>query len=86
MSDNLSQFQQRLDACHEFPCAYVFKFIVPKASTGDLEAVLGEAAYTCRESSSGKFISYTAEIQMESSTDVVSMYQAAAKVEGLIAL
>ena len=48
--------------------------------------MLGGAGFTRRESSSGKFVSYTVEARMQCSGDVIDLYKAAAVVEGLIAL
>lgn len=86
MSDTYASLQQRLDECHEFPCAYVFKFIVPKDKAGDLESLLAGMPHSSRESKSGKFVSYTVETTMESSGSIIDLYKAAAGIEGLIAL
>lgn len=85
-NDSLVRFKEKLDEHHSFPCAYVFKFIVPKAKAAEVETLLKGFEFTTRESSTGKYISYTAELHMESSETVISIYRAAACIQGLIAL
>jgi putative lipoic acid-binding regulatory protein len=84
--DLLLRLKERLDEHHSFPCPYVFKFIVPKAKIAEMEELLKGFEFTTRESRSGKYVSYTAELNMESSERVISIYRAAACIKGLIAL
>jgi putative lipoic acid-binding regulatory protein len=84
--DSLLRFKETLDEHHSFPCAYVFKFIVPLAKFAEVVELLKGFKFTTRESRTGKYISFTAELHMESSESVISIYRAAASIEGLIAL
>ena len=85
-STSFDSLRQRLDECHDFPCSFVFKFIVPKDKTSEMEGLLAGFPYSSRDSKTGKYVSYTADLEMASSEDVVRFYQAAAHIEGLIAL
>lgn len=84
--DPMQSLKERLDEHHCFPCAYTFKFIVPKDKSHEVESLLKGFEYTTRPSRTGKYVSYTAELEMESSDTVISIYRAAGCIEGLIAL
>ncbi len=85
-NDMLQRLKAKLDEHHSFPCPYTFKFIVPKGKAGEMEEILQGFEFTTRQSRTGKYVSYTAEIEMESSDTVMAIYRAAACIEGLIAL
>jgi hypothetical protein len=83
---SLQRFQYRLEECYEFPCSYCFKFIVPQAGADEVRELLKGFDYQERASKGGKYLSFTAELPMESSSMVIGLYEAAAKIDGLIAL
>ncbi len=84
--DPFLRLKEKLDEHHSFPCRYVFKFIVPKAKVTEMEDLLKGFEFTTRESRTGKYTSYTAELHMESSETVISIYRAASCIKGIIAL
>ncbi len=84
--ESLRRLQVRLDEYHQWPFRFMFKFIVPRERAAELTAFFGERPFTTRESKNGRFVSFTAEIEMQSSEEVIVLYREAGKIEGLIAL
>ncbi|MFK7845882.1 MAG: DUF493 family protein [Rhodothermales bacterium] len=80
------RFQQLLDDGLEWPSVYIFKFIVPRAHLAEVEKLFHNFPFKVRESSKGNYASVTANIEMHSSDEVIAMYTAAAKIEGIILL
>lgn len=80
-------FRKLLDEQYQWPAVYTFKFIVPKASAGQLLSVFAShKEVTVRESGKGSYVSVTARIIMPSSEGVVAVYEAVAEIEGIISL
>ncbi len=80
------RFQSLLDAQIDWPSEYMFKFIVPSDNLDDLKAVFGENPVRVRASRKGNYMSVTARLHMTSSDEVVAIYHAAGRVEGVISL
>lgn len=80
------RFRELLDDQNEWPSEYLFKFIVPRASQALLEAVFGDEPFKVRASSKGNYVSVTASLLMQSSDQVVELYQRAAKIPGVVSL
>ena len=80
------RFQSLLDDANEWPCTYLFKFIVPRAGLDDLKDVFGDHPLVVRASSQGRYVSVTAQMQMESSDQIIEIYHAAGQVDGVISL
>ena len=79
-------FKKKLDEVHLFPEYYVFKFIVPENRKKEVLSLFKREEISIRSSKSGKFVSITARCYMSSSEEVISIYQMAAKIEGIVAL
>jgi len=84
--ESLRSLQAKLDEYHQWPCRFMFKFIVPLEKTGELTAFFAERPFTTRSSKNGKYVSFTAELEMQSSEEVIALYREAGKIEGIIAL
>ena len=84
-SDTLQRLREVLSTFCIWPGDYTFKFVVPRASANHLIAILDGLSYTERPSRAGKFLAFTVNARMESSEAVISLYQRAAEVEGLLA-
>lgn len=78
--------KEQLDAAHQWPCTFMFKFIVPQAQANRLLALVEPSHHTCRDSRSGKYVSITMELVMSCSDEVCMIYQKASQVPGVIAL
>ncbi len=86
-STSTHEFKQRLDEHHQWPCTYMFKFIVPQDQTQNiLNLFESRDELRTRPSRHGRYMSVTAKCTVSSSEEVVAVYQAAAQVEGVISL
>lgn len=84
-----NDLEQKLKDYHKFPSTYIFKFIVPNdlQSLAEVEALFSDkAVVTTRESKTGKYISLTGKEIILQSSEVISVYKNAEKIEGLISL
>ena len=86
MNRDTEQFKKKLEANHDFPCSYMFKFIVPIRKKEVLLNLLPKVAIKTRRSTSNKFVSITLSMEIESSDKVIDIYNQAYQVEGLIAM
>ncbi len=79
-------FKQRLDEEHHWPAVYMFKFVVPRDKEQDVLDLFPEENLTSKISKKGKYISFTLQKVMQSSDQVIEIYEEAHKIEGIIAL
>ena len=86
MNCDTQQFKEKLESNHDFPCSYMFKFIVPISNKDALLDVLPNVAVKIKRSTSNKFISITLSVEIESSDKVIDIYKQVYQVEGLIAM
>lgn len=84
--ESLRSLQMKLDEYHQWPCRFMFKFIVPLDKADELTALFVGRPFTTRSSKNGKYVSFTAEIEMQSSEEVIALYREAGKIKGIIAL
>ena len=86
---DFTALKEKLDKAGDWPRVYFFKFIVPSDNhkLAQVEALFGaEAQVSLKQSSKGNFVSVSAKELMLSSDGVIERYEAAAKIEGLMAL
>ena len=81
-----TNFRQLLADQSEWPTEYLYKFIVPKAGLEALKQVFGDARIIVRASKRGKYLSVTSRMPANSPDDVIMVYKAAGKVDGVISL
>ena len=86
MNRDTEQFKKKLEANHDFPCSYMFKFIVPIRKKEALLNLLPKVAIKTKRSTSNKFVSITLSMEIESSDKVIDIYNQVYQVEGLIAM
>ncbi len=79
-------FQALLDDQNSWPAPYKFKFIAPVARLEALKTLFGQVEFSVKQSRNGNYHSVTAVMTMHSSDEVVAMYHAAGKIQGVIAL
>lgn len=84
--ESLGSLQAKLDEYYQWPCRFMFKFIVPLEKTDELTAFFAARPFTTRSSKNGRFVSFTAELEMQSSGEVIALYREAGKIEGIMAL
>ncbi|MDG2312209.1 MAG: DUF493 family protein [Flavobacteriales bacterium] len=86
---DIERMRQQLDATHTWPCEFMFKFIVPKGNENEaaLRAIFGlKAKLQMKESSTGKYKSFTILDRVKSADEVFSRYGAASQIPGIISL
>jgi putative lipoic acid-binding regulatory protein len=87
---DFNRIKLQLDASHDWPALYMFKFIVPSDNEkiAKVEALFNAetAEIRLRPSKNGKYTSITAREIMTSSDAVMECYAQASQIEGLIAL
>lgn len=86
MNRDTEQFKKKLEANHDFPCIYMFKFIVPISKKEALLNLLPKATINIKRSASNKFVSVTFSVEMESSDKVINIYNQAYQIEGIISI
>ena len=82
----IESFKSALNDNHEWPCHYTFKFIVPKDKTSEVLDLFADDPVSERASKSGRFISYTMEMYVESADHVLSLYNRVSHIQGVITL
>ena len=86
MTDKHEQFKQVLDQCHEWPCPYLYKFILPTENLTQLTDLFPEEEIKTRESKTGKYTRVTMETHKGSAQEVMDVYTKASQVPGLMSL
>lgn len=86
MSWDIESFRAQLEDQHTFPGDYTFKFIVPNDKEAQVRNLCPSAKISTRPSSKGTYVSVTMMAKMNLAEEVISIYQAAYKIDGLIAL
>ena len=84
--ESLDSFRSSLDANHEWPCLFTFKFIVPKDQIVIVLGLFADDPVSSRESSTGRFTSFTIDMHVHSADEVIAIYQRVAQVPGVLSL
>jgi hypothetical protein len=87
--NNFEDLKLKLEKEHQFPCVYMFKFIIPadNKKMALAEAIFNEdAEISQKNSATGKYISITAKQVVINADEIVEVYKKAIQIEGLIAL
>jgi uncharacterized protein len=86
---DFESLRQKLETEHSFPTVYMFKFIVPadNRKIALVESLFNEEAeISQKQSSKGSYFSLTAKQVVISAEDIISVYEKASEIEGLMAL
>lgn len=84
-----ADLEKKLLDQHTFPTVYMFKFIVPndEVRVNQVKALFSaNAAMTTRMSKNGKYMSFTVKVKVKEVKQVISTYQEAAKISGIVSL
>ena len=85
-----SQFRDLLNENNAWPSVYMFKFICPSdASTiAEVEGLFqGKTSdLVMRESSNGNYVSFTVKTRVHDADEVITYYEKASHIKGLMAL
>lgn len=79
-------FKEKLEASGQFPMLYMFKFIVPNGRESEIAAFFPKNEIKLKPSSGGKYVSTTIQAMMETSDQIIDIYEKVSKIEGVIAL
>ncbi len=85
-TDSFDTLHKTLEEHHDFPCEYVFKFIVPQAQCQCLAVLLETFRVSRRDSKNGKYVSFTARASMTCAGDVIAVYRKSAEIPGCICI
>ncbi len=94
MDNKTKEFYDRLKAELErstsWPSEYLYKFILPAKSnqSNELSRIFDNmgAVIKTKKSSTGKYVSYSINVQLNSPQHVVDKYLEVSKIEGIISL
>lgn len=85
-----TKLKASLDNTTKFPSEYLYKFIVPAKGNkvSEVEELFSgrSARMSTNTSKTGKYISVSIHVNLNSSDEVISYYRKAEKVEGIISL
>ena len=87
MENNVQKLKDIIEEHHHWPCRYLFKFIVPVQKK---EQILGlfepKDDISLKKSRNGRYVSISARCLINCSEEVLLVYQAAARIKGVISL
>lgn len=83
---NKIAFKEKLEAVGEFPMLYLFKFIVPIGKESEILNLFPNQKAQIKLSSGGKYVSTTIQMTVDDADYVISIYEQAALIEGVISL
>lgn len=83
---SIEALKQKLDDFYQWPASYPFKFIVRHEQVAELEALFPGDTFSTKPSANGKYTGMTLEKVMQSSDDVLAVYEKVKVVPGLMAL
>ena len=86
MKANQIAFKEKLEEQYSWPAVYMFKFIVPEKKEAEVIKLFPNDDLKKKSSSGGKYISFTATRMMQSSDEIINIYNKANNIEGIIAL
>lgn len=81
-----SKFKQQLEEHYDFPTTYLFKFIIPKEELKKFESLFPDLTMELKPSKTGKYISATFKISVNSSDAIIDVYLKAYEIKGVISL
>lgn len=86
LQDRLYKLKLVLDETVKFPSEYLFKFIVPLSEVHQIIFILQGMEIEQKASSNGNYISVSGKTLMNSSDDIITIYQRASVIKGIISL
>jgi putative lipoic acid-binding regulatory protein len=86
VNKDYSDFIEKLEDQHTWPSEYMFKFIVPSYSEEQVRGIFQGHHLQARESSKGNYTSITVKMMINSTSEVIEIYEEAYKIKGVISL
>lgn len=85
-----TKLKTQLDDTTKFPADYLYKFIVSTEANqvAEVETIFNNsgAVINKKKSKTGKYVSVSIVLKIESSDEVISYYKRAEKIKGIISL
>jgi hypothetical protein len=81
-----TSFKDKLDALHDWPCLFVFKFIMRPAHIFDFQKLFPDEQWKARNSSAGNYVCITMEKTVAGSDEVLAIYARAGHIPGVLML
>lgn len=86
LEEKLKKFKELLDNEYEWPCLYLFKFIIAKKYLLMANEIFSNFQFKIKESANGNYISLNVEVIVDSSDEVLTIYEIASKIPKIISL
>ena len=80
------RFKEQLIKHYQFPAWYLFKFIVPSEKEKEFRSMFRNIKFESRNSKTGKYVSFSKKVRVNSSEEVLEIYNRAYAIEGIISL
>jgi putative lipoic acid-binding regulatory protein len=87
--DPIEKLKALLEDTHEFPTQFSFKFIVPDHQFSTLRELFSHVEdefISTKPSKTGKYISVTIAIVVDSSDHILAVYKSVSTIEGVVSL
>ena len=88
--DFYSKLKIQLDDTTDFPADYLYKFIVPASENQvtEVESIFNNtgAVINTKNSKTGKYVSVSIMLKLNSSDEIISYYRKVEKIKGIISL
>ena len=85
----MEHFRKLLSEHHDWPCKYLFKFVVPNEQESKVRELFLDnvtAEFSVRASKNGRFVSVSITADIESPERVIEIHTQASVIEGLLSL
>ncbi len=84
------KLKAQLEDTTDFPADYMYKFIVPSSGNqvNEVENIFDNtgAVINTKKSKTGKYVSVSIVVNLDSANSVINYYKKAEKIEGIISL
>jgi len=84
--DSYQSLEDKLNAVHQWPCTYTFKFIVSTDQCQHLLSLLPAGEVATRASGGSRYTSVTLQASVTDARAVTQVYKNVAQIPGLMAL
>lgn len=84
--NSVKSFKSSLDAYYSWPAYFPFKFIVPIEQANQVIELLDDPNLTSRPSANGRYRAFSLDKQMNSSEEVIAIYEMMTPIPGIISI
>lgn len=86
MDEKTAKFRELLDQNHQWPDYYTFKFIVKAEDQDKVLALLEGHEIQLRPSEKGNYVSITSRLYVESTDEILEVYQIVSAIPGVMSI